>query len=88
VAGAGLACARFLAQRPVDRVDILRATVCLLLALPVIMNVLPAMDLALLPRCRRRPHRSGCRFDGRTSPAPPRRAPDLAAVRARSAVCG
>lgn len=49
VAGAGLACARFLAQRPVDRVDILRATVCLLLALPVIMNVLPAMDLALLP---------------------------------------
>ena len=50
VAGAGLACARFLAQRAVDRVDILRGTVCLLLALPVIMNVLPAMDLALLPR--------------------------------------
>jgi beta-lactamase regulating signal transducer with metallopeptidase domain len=49
VAGAGLACARFMAQRSVDRVDILRATVCLLLALPVIMNVLPAMDLALLP---------------------------------------
>jgi beta-lactamase regulating signal transducer with metallopeptidase domain len=49
VAGAGLACARFAAQRSVDRVDILRATVCLLLALPVIMNVLPAMDLALLP---------------------------------------
>lgn len=49
VAGAGLICARFLAQRPVDRVDILRGTVCLLLALPVIMNVLPAMDLALLP---------------------------------------
>jgi beta-lactamase regulating signal transducer with metallopeptidase domain len=49
VAGAGLACARFAAQRSVDRVDILRGTVCLLLALPVIMNVLPAMDLALLP---------------------------------------
>ncbi|PIB93229.1 M56 family metallopeptidase [Caulobacter sp. FWC2] len=49
VAGAGLACARFLAQRPVDRVDILRATVGLLLAIPVIMNVLPALDLALLP---------------------------------------
>jgi beta-lactamase regulating signal transducer with metallopeptidase domain len=49
VAGAGLACARFLTQRPVDRVDILRATVCLLLALPVIMNVLPEMNLALLP---------------------------------------
>lgn len=49
IAGAGLACARFLALRPVDRVDILRATVCLLLAIPVIMNVLPALDLALLP---------------------------------------
>jgi beta-lactamase regulating signal transducer with metallopeptidase domain len=49
VAGAGLACARFLAQRPVDRVDILRGAVCLLVALPVIMNVLPALDLALLP---------------------------------------
>lgn len=49
VAGAGLACARFLAQRPVDRVDILRATVGLLLAIPVIMNVLPTLDLALLP---------------------------------------
>jgi len=49
IAGAGLACARFLAQRPADRVDILRATVCLLLAIPVIMNVLPALDLALLP---------------------------------------
>ena len=49
VAGAGLACARFLAQRPTERVDILRATVCLLLAIPVIMNALPALDLALLP---------------------------------------
>lgn len=49
VAGAGLACARFLALRPVDRVDILRATVCLLLTIPVIMNMLPALDLALLP---------------------------------------
>jgi beta-lactamase regulating signal transducer with metallopeptidase domain len=49
VSGAGLACARFLTRRPVERVDILRATVCLLLALPVIMNVLPALDLALLP---------------------------------------
>ncbi len=49
VSGAGLTCARLLAQRPADRVDILRATVCLLLALPVVMNVLPALDLALLP---------------------------------------
>lgn len=49
IAGAGLACARFLTQRPVDRVDILRGTVCLLLALPVIMNLLPQVDLPLLP---------------------------------------
>jgi beta-lactamase regulating signal transducer with metallopeptidase domain len=49
IAAAGLACARFLPQRAVDRVDILRATVCLLLALPVIMNLLPALNLALLP---------------------------------------
>lgn len=49
VAGAGLACARFLTLRPVDRVDILRGAVCLLLALPVIMNALPPLDLALLP---------------------------------------
>ena len=49
VAGAGLACARFLTLRPIDRVDILRGAVCLLLALPVIMNALPALNLALLP---------------------------------------
>lgn len=49
VAGAGLACARFLTRRPVERVDILRATVCLLLALPAIMNMLPPLELALLP---------------------------------------
>ena len=49
VAGAGLVCARFLAQRPADRVDILRGAVCLLLALPVIMNALPTIDLAVLP---------------------------------------
>lgn len=49
VAGAGLACARFLVLRPVERVDVLRATVCLLLALPVITALLPSIDLALLP---------------------------------------
>jgi len=49
IAAGGLACARFLAQRPVERADILRATVCLLLAVPVIMNALPALELALLP---------------------------------------
>jgi beta-lactamase regulating signal transducer with metallopeptidase domain len=49
VAAAGLACVRFVAWRPVDRVDILRATVCLLLALPVITLLLPAIDLAVLP---------------------------------------
>ncbi|MFN7112389.1 MAG: M56 family metallopeptidase, partial [Brevundimonas sp.] len=49
IAGAGLACSRLLAQRPVDRVDILRGVTCLLLALPVIMAVLPSLELALLP---------------------------------------
>jgi len=49
IAGAGLVCARLLAQRPVDRVDILRGVTCLLLALPVIMAVVPALKLALLP---------------------------------------
>ncbi len=34
IAAAGLAGARFLTQRAVDRVDILRAAVCLLLACP------------------------------------------------------
>ncbi|USQ95074.1 M56 family metallopeptidase [Caulobacter sp. RL271] len=49
VAGAGLVSARFLTRRPVERVDILRATVCVLLALPAIMNMLPPIELALLP---------------------------------------
>jgi beta-lactamase regulating signal transducer with metallopeptidase domain len=49
IAGAGLAASRHLTQRPVERVDILRGTVCLLLALPVIMNALPPIELALLP---------------------------------------
>ncbi|WP_312063484.1 M56 family metallopeptidase, partial [Brevundimonas sp.] len=49
IAAAGLIVARFVARRAVDRVDILRATVCLLLALPVLAAVLPALELALLP---------------------------------------
>lgn len=49
IAGVGLAASRHLTQRPVERVDILRGTVCLLLALPVIMNALPPIELALLP---------------------------------------
>ena len=49
VAGAGLAASRFLTRNPIERVDILRATVGLLLALPVIMNALPPIELALLP---------------------------------------
>jgi len=49
IAGAGLAASRHLTQRPVERVDILRGAVCLLLALPVIMNALPPIELALLP---------------------------------------
>ncbi|HEY1073955.1 M56 family metallopeptidase, partial [Brevundimonas sp.] len=49
VAAAGLIVARLAARRAADRVDILRATVCLLLALPVLAAVLPAVELALLP---------------------------------------
>ncbi|MDR7232125.1 beta-lactamase regulating signal transducer with metallopeptidase domain [Caulobacter sp. BE264] len=49
IAGVGLAASRHLTQRPIERVDILRGTVCLLLALPVIMNALPPIELALLP---------------------------------------
>ncbi len=49
VAGAGLICSRTMTRRPVERVDILRGAVCLLLALPAIMNMLPPLELALLP---------------------------------------
>ncbi len=49
VAGAGLLCSHHMTRRPVERVDILRGTVCLLLALPAIMNMLPPLELALLP---------------------------------------
>ena len=40
IAAAGLIVARFVARRAVDRVDILRTTVCLLLAPPVLAAVL------------------------------------------------
>jgi beta-lactamase regulating signal transducer with metallopeptidase domain len=49
VAGAGLIVARLLARNAEDRVDILRATVCLLLALPVAAALLPSLNLAVLP---------------------------------------
>lgn len=49
IAGAGLVCAAVLARRSSDRADILRATVCLLLALPGVALALPAWELALLP---------------------------------------
>jgi beta-lactamase regulating signal transducer with metallopeptidase domain len=49
VAGAGLAAAQLIARRAADRVDILRATVCVLLALPVIAALLPSLQLAILP---------------------------------------
>ncbi|MEH6665151.1 MAG: M56 family metallopeptidase, partial [Brevundimonas sp.] len=49
IAGAGLALARFATRRPVERVDILRGTVLMLLALPVLMAVGPALSLAVLP---------------------------------------
>ena len=49
IAAVGLIVARFVARRAADRVDILRATVCLLLALPFLAAVLPALELGLLP---------------------------------------
>ncbi|HAV50796.1 MAG TPA: peptidase M56, partial [Brevundimonas sp.] len=49
IAGAGLLCAGVVARRASDRADILRATVCLLLALPVVALALPVWELALLP---------------------------------------
>lgn len=63
IAGAGLAASRFLTSRAVERVDILRATVCLLLALPAITNALPPIELALLPPLQ-------------AAPLPPVAAPD------------
>ena len=49
IAGAGLLCARAVARGASDRANILRATVCLLLALPVVALALPVWELALLP---------------------------------------
>ena len=49
VAGLGLALSHLVARRPEDRVEVLRATACILLALPVLMTFGPALSLALLP---------------------------------------
>ena len=49
VAGLGLGLSYLAARRAEDRVDVLRATVCILLALPVFMAFGPALSLALLP---------------------------------------
>jgi beta-lactamase regulating signal transducer with metallopeptidase domain len=50
IAGAGLVLSAVLASRPAaDRVDVLRAAVCVLLGLPLIMALLPALQLPLLP---------------------------------------
>ena len=49
IAGVGLLLTRFATRRPVERVDILRGTVLMLLALPVLMAVGPALSLAVLP---------------------------------------
>jgi len=49
IAGVGLLLARFTTRRPVERVDILRGAVLLLLALPVLMAAGPALRLAVLP---------------------------------------
>jgi len=50
VAVIGLALSMLLHFRPAaDRVDVLRATVCLLIALPVLMAVAPGLEIPLLP---------------------------------------
>ena len=49
IGAAGLAGSLLLTRRPVERVDILRATVCVLLALPLVTLLAPAWTLALLP---------------------------------------
>lgn len=46
---AGLVGSLLLTRRPVERVDILRATVCILLVLPLVTLLVPAWNLALLP---------------------------------------
>lgn len=50
IAGAGLLLSAALASRPAaDQVDVLRAAVCVLLGLPLIIALLPALQLQLLP---------------------------------------
>ena len=50
IAGLGLVVATVLHFRPAaDRVDVLRATVCLLILLPLIMVLAPGPSLAVLP---------------------------------------
>ena len=49
IAAAGLAVAQGIARRPVERVLALRATLVLLLVLPLAMAVLPALALEVLP---------------------------------------
>ena len=50
IVGAGLLLSALLSFRaPTDRVDLLRATVCVLLGLPLVMALAPALQVALLP---------------------------------------
>jgi len=49
VVGLGLGLSHLVARRAEDRVDVLRATVCILLVLPLLMIFGPALSLALLP---------------------------------------
>ncbi|MBJ7486372.1 M56 family metallopeptidase, partial [Brevundimonas sp.] len=49
IAAGGLAVAHGVAMRPTDRVLVLRATLILLLVLPVAMTILPALVLHVLP---------------------------------------
>lgn len=70
IAGAGLTCSHLLTRRPADRVDILRATICLLLALPVITAVFPALNLAVLPAVAPTTHLPLPMWQGEVTPLP------------------
>jgi len=88
IAGAGLASARYLAQRPADRADILRATVCLLLALPVVTALLPTLDLALLPAVAPDPALPAAVMTGEAGPAAVPDVSDAASWRAPARIVG
>ena len=63
IAAAGLIVARFVARRAAERVDILRATICLLLALPLLVPSVVSWWLDRPSRLRRVRQRHGVADD-------------------------